>query len=243
MRSARFTVAREGNASNLASRCTYLPSLASLHSWHCILSGWTPGTGENARLWTCVACRNQRWLDLRHTKRHEATRLHQRAMQYRIQEHQAESSSSAAQRVAGPLYELLHDVSHAASSTQREPLSVDNADALVLDWETISSQISGDLAPSTAQSAVVGLTTSLMDWLATDPDAQRDLSDSEPDERSNDSEPLLSEAPAQGMFPFMTANCVLTPHSIDDLLSGIPRTYGDYEPDPEWFPWPDKAVR
>lgn len=207
MRSARFTVAREGDASNLASR------------W------WTPGTGENARLWTCVACRDQRWLDLRHAKRHEATRLHQRAVQYRIQEHQAESSSSAAQRVAGPLYELLHDVSHAASSTQREPLSVDNADALVSDWETIFSQISGDLAPSTAQSAVVGLTTSLMDWLATDPDAQRDLSDSEPDERSNDGEPLLSEAPAQ-----------------DDLLSGIPRTYGDYEPDPEWFPWPDKAT-
>lgn len=155
MAPAQSTVAPQSEPSQLDSR------------W------WTPGTGNNAGLWTCSTCRDGCWLRLHYARRHQASTTHRQTVLFRLQTPDPDlppaPSASNLPHVIGPLYQLLHDVTEAASIDMAH-YSPDHEDRMVLDWEAISTQISGDLGPTTVQTAVAGLTTSLYDWLAADPD-------------------------------------------------------------------------
>lgn len=158
--------------------------------------------GNNSGLWKCTACRDHHWLGLRNTRCHESSSQHQQAVQYRLQVPDTEATPSTIQHVVGPLYDLLQDVTHASSIGLNQD---DHQDGMILDWKAISSQISGDLAPTAAQGAVTALTTSLLDWLAAAPESERDLSDSEPDEQSDDGLSQGLEEHAPGMVLLITA--------------------------------------
>lgn len=61
-----------------------------------------------------------------------------------------EATTSPIPHVVGPLYDLLQDITHDSFIDLGHS---DQQDNMVLDWEAISSQISGDLAPTTAHCA------------------------------------------------------------------------------------------
>ncbi|EED85375.1 predicted protein [Postia placenta Mad-698-R] len=159
---------------------------------------WIPGMGEHAGLWTCTACRDHCWLELHHARHHNASSMHQAIVQYHLQAPPPESTASAPSAVVGPLFELLNNVTHAVSMEIDNTIS-DQDDHMSINWDAISSQISGDLGLIAAQAAVADLTTLLLDWLTVDPDTQRDLSDSEPEEHSGDGVTKDFDEPPHGM--------------------------------------------
>lgn len=77
--------------------------------------------------------------------------------------------------VRGQLFELLRGVSAVAGT----PMDVNDTPqeppyepVPTLDWDAVAAQIGGELMPSAAQTAISGLTTTLAEWLAEEPQLQ-----------------------------------------------------------------------
>ncbi|CDO68416.1 hypothetical protein BN946_scf184815.g63 [Trametes cinnabarina] len=167
--------------------------------------------------------------------RHEDTQRHRNAIVHAVRQASQIASSSndpppplgtERREVVGPLAELLQDVAGVIDAPHAEDPSqpLDSANGHGLDWETVSAELGGDLAPPTAQAALAGMTATLTRWLlggdsdASDVDTPDTLEEEDPDS---------------------DIGCASDP---EPLHEGMPRAARSCSTNPQWYPWPDKQT-
>ncbi|KAH9935419.1 uncharacterized protein B0H18DRAFT_1114168 [Fomitopsis serialis] len=110
--------------------------------------------------------------------------------------------------------------SHGPSVLQAKPTTT-------LDWDAVAAEIGGELTPSSAQTAIGGLTATLADWLAEEPQTQQEILETE---RDTDTDVRVVDN-------------LEDPMDIDELASGTSRPRGvTIGGNPDWYPWPDRET-
>ncbi|THH17637.1 hypothetical protein EW146_g3214 [Bondarzewia mesenterica] len=182
---------------------------------------WDAGTGANYDYWTCTACTDHTWRDLSGARKHEKSDAHIRAVQYHEAQRARQSAEPVpgirnAQRVAGPLAELLQDL----ASTSEPSSSTPEPEPMVLDWDSIAAGgLDTNLAPAIDRAAVGEMANTMAHWLR----------DSEDD---------------SALFESVTPPPIQEFERPEGLFAGAPRTRQpkDIIENPAWYPWPDKVA-
>ncbi|KAI0363137.1 hypothetical protein BV20DRAFT_958926, partial [Pilatotrama ljubarskyi] len=206
-------------------------------------AGWRAGTGSTRNQWNCQACRSRHWFNLTDARRHEQTRKHRDAVAHRLKKASQVASTSAAppptlgvdrEATVGPLAELLQDVTARIDDAPPESLPDPEAElpSTGLDWETLSAELGGQIAPSHTQAALSGLTATLTRWLI----------GGEGDDTDSD-DAGCNEAQEEAEEGFGVKGKILETLPVEYPLSaGVPRSARNTTQDHNWYPWPDKQT-
>ncbi|KIJ58396.1 hypothetical protein HYDPIDRAFT_190814 [Hydnomerulius pinastri MD-312] len=189
---------------------------------------WTAGRGPNRYQWTCSACKDNKWRDERSARRHEKQQSHKSNIEYLLTR-----SPSPQPEVAGPLLELLRDLSQpdsmAAHASEHlhphaltDPAPFDEPpepQTFELDWDAVDHDEL--MPPSIGEASVATLATGLADWLA------------------RGGEPNGSDESDAGIEQELAGE-----YEPNPLLQGSQRAPQRSVPaeDPDWFPWLDKET-
>ena len=127
-------------------------------------------------------------MNLTGARRHEASAEHQRAVALELRKASQIASSSTAplppvgvqpSEVIGPLAQLLRDFTDRVDTSPIDVVVDSNDVPQTIDWDAVSVELGGELAPAAAKAAVSSLADSLDRWFLGGED---DDSDSEPGE-------------------------------------------------------------
>lgn len=158
------------------------------------IPGWEPGVGNKHKKWRCIACESASWFNYGGARRHEQTPTHRDAVEHQLRRASRVASTSTApppplgvgyDRIVGPLARVLQDVSTAIDDAapwtpDAQQDREEDRGQMSIDWETVSHEVGGTIAPARTQAALSALTSRLDDWLL---GGEGELdSDSEPEE-------------------------------------------------------------
>ncbi|KAF9232535.1 hypothetical protein BU15DRAFT_90631 [Melanogaster broomeanus] len=131
---------------------------------------WKAGEGVDRYQWSCLACKDNKWRDIRSAHRHEKQTLHKHNVEYQLS-----CSPSPPLEVRGPLLELLRGLSDRPppdsapiSPPSTNPALLDSDEVLQsfeLDWDAINHE---ELMPGPllGEASVATLAGSLANWIA-----------------------------------------------------------------------------
>ena len=108
-----------------------------------------------------------------------------------------------------------------------------------IDWETVSHELGGTIAPARTQAALSALTSKLDGWLlGGDED---DNSDSEAAEVDEDVTIPPTDDLGESWLRLLSSVRVANGYILDPLAAGSRRPRNS-PMDPQWYPWPDKQA-
>ncbi|KAI6137814.1 hypothetical protein BKA82DRAFT_4486738 [Pisolithus tinctorius] len=185
---------------------------------------WAAGVGRNQYKWSCLACKDDKWRDVRSARRHEKTTLHQENVGHLLSPHLCPSSSPPRPDPTSPLLNLLADFSESGSpphGVSRAATPSNNDGSIQLDWDAIDHEQL--YLPSAHDEQLTTMASSLAAWLADGDDAissDEDVSNS-PDVEGEE----------------------YCPEPLQPGATRSSQRAGDAAPaNPAWFPWPDKQT-
>ncbi|KAJ3964338.1 hypothetical protein EV361DRAFT_979244, partial [Lentinula raphanica] len=195
---------------------------------------WRPGTGENRKRWTCIACDDGRWHVGFNARKHEHSHSHKLALshwQQRLNSAQPpnplQSNSRATALVHEPLMDLLGELHHRSPS----PLHAYHDDSDINMGEFNAASHSSPLGPGETSQYTITMEDTDVSQLQPSvvdlgigrlaEELERYFLDNEDNEDSESSDDEPEE----------------------DFLNFGQRRTRSSAADPNWFPWADKALR